>query len=121
MAACPVGFEDEGFDAGSCGRQVELRHSYRAVSKAISDDKEIVAAGFVEAHGPALPQTVARKALGVVADHAERPFDDLFRHRASDCFWSAVWCVESAEEEWFGWREGVFSGALREVSGECAV
>lgn len=91
------------------------------MAETVADDQEIAAAGFVESHCPAFAQTVTGQSLRVVADHAERSFDDLFRHRTGDRFRSTVDGVEPAAEEWFARGEGVLSGALAEVAPKCTV
>ena len=42
MVAGPVGFEEERFNAGACGRKVDLGHCDGAVAQSIADDEEIV-------------------------------------------------------------------------------
>ena len=70
-ASRPVGFEEERFDAGAFGGQLNLGYGNGAVSEAIANDEKIVTARFVEAHRPALVYAVSGQSLRVVADHAK--------------------------------------------------
>ncbi len=47
----------------------------------VADDEKIVVTGFVEPNRPALPETVTRESLGIVADHAACAF---FKSRGRD-------------------------------------
>lgn len=110
-ATGPVGFEEERFDAGTCGRQLDLCHSDRAVAEAVADDEEIVTTRLVKAHRPALAETMAGQSLRIVADDSEGALDDLFRHRAGDRFRSAGRGVKATAEERLGGSELMFAAA----------
>lgn len=117
----PISSENQRLDACTCSWKVDLGDGDRAMTEPVSHDEEIVAARFVEAHCPALPETVAGKSLRVVADHAERAFNDFFRHRSRDRFRSAVRCMKATAEERLIWRDRMFSCALNQITVERAV
>jgi hypothetical protein len=61
MAARPVGFEDERFNAGTCGRQVDLGHGDAAMTQTVAHDGRAV---FT------LNRTLRRHQLGIIQNSA---------------------------------------------------